>query len=107
VLAAGELPAARLLAARAEAAGGARNKADRMQEHLAAVVTLAGNNATGSWKAEATADAPAASRGGAAEVAAARCGLAALQQRPRLAAHGVHVVPWRRELWADLAMASA
>ncbi len=106
MLATGELAAARLLAAHAESFGGARNRGERIREHLAAVVD-AGERKTGREKAVREDTKQKAARGSPAELAAARCGLGALTGRPRLAASGVHAVPWRPELWSDLAAASA
>ena len=72
-----------------------------MQAHLAAAAQPAqrrGRSRKGSSTATA---APSA------EAVAACCGLAALTQQSALAARGLHVAPWRPELWVDLAAASA
>lgn len=72
-----------------------------MQAHLAAAAKPAQGLGRSRRGPAATAAAPSA------EAAAACCGLAALTQRPALAARGLHVAPWRPELWVDLAAASA
>jgi hypothetical protein len=73
-----------------------------MQAHLAAAAQPAQRLGRSSRGPAATAVAAPS-----AEAAAACCGLAALTRQPVLAARGLHVAPWRPELWVDLAAASA